>query len=273
MDDLEAVVRQEVERRMAEAGADDVLRPELELGDVDFLQASPGELIRLREAVQPLARRLAVRLVRRRALRASPRVDMRKTLRRSLGTGGVPVDLCFRRPHLVKPEVVVLADVSGSVAEFARFFLLLLHALHQELPRVRSFCFVDDIDEVTRLVDSSPAALEVRHLLQTTRVVGESGHSDYGAVLSRFSDRFSGALGPRTTVLIAGDGRTNDRDPKVDVLEAIGRNVRRLYWLNPEPRSLWDSRDSVIGRYAPACDAVVEVRNVNQLMDFVASLA
>ena len=168
---------------------------------------------------------------------------------------------------------MVLADLSGSVAEFARFFLLLMHALHDELPRVRSFCFVDDVDEVTGLLESLPSGLEVRHLLRTTRIVGDSGHSDYGAVLRRFDEQYGEALGPRTTLLITGDGRTNGRDPRPDLLEGMARTVRRVYWLNPEPRGQWDTRDSVISGYAGACTEVVEARNVGQLTDFVASLA
>lgn len=270
---IEQSVAQEVARRLA--GDDDLgwSPGGTDLAEIEFLRASPAELSRLQEAVRPLARRLAARLARRRQTCVGHRIDMRRTIRGSLCTGGVPIDLRFQRPRARRPDLVVLADLSGSVAEFARFFLLLMHALHDELPRVRSFCFVDDVDEVTGLLESLPSGLEVRHLLQATRVVGASGHSDYGAVFTRFSERFAAALGPGTTLLITGDGRSNGRDPRHDLLERMAGTVRRLYWLNPEPRPLWDTRDSVISGYAAACTAVVEVRNVAQLTEFVASLA
>jgi uncharacterized protein with von Willebrand factor type A (vWA) domain len=270
---LEQSVASEVGRRLGAADDGEVPVAAAELSDIEFLRASPAELVRLQQAVRPLARLLAARLARRRQSQAGSRIDMRRTIRRSLCTGGVPVDLCYQRPRSRRPELVVLADLSGSVAEFARFFLLLMHALHDELPRVRSFCFVDEVDEVTGLLESLPSGLEVRHLLRTTRIVGDSGHSDYGAVLRRFDERYGEALGPRTTLLITGDGRTNGRDPRPDLLEGMARTVRRVYWLNPERRGQWDTRDSVISGYAGACTQVVEARNVGQLTDFVASLA
>jgi len=271
--ELERSVAVEVARRLGDT--DDAGAPWAapDLADIEFLGASAADLARLQDAVRPLARLLAARLARRRQRATGGRLDMRRTLRRSLSTGGVPVDLHHHRAKARRPEVVVLADLSGSVAEFARFFLLLMHALHDELPRVRSFCFVDDVDEVTALLESLPSGLEIRHLLQTTRIVGESGHSDYGAVLAAFADRYGDALSPRTTLLIAGDARANGRDPHPEVLETMARSVRRLYWLNPEPRRLWDTRDSVMSGYADPCTDVVEVRNVGQLTSFVASLA
>ena len=271
--EFERSVAVEVARRLGDTDDPAVAWAAPDLADIEFLGASAADLARLQDAVRPLARLLAARLARRRQRCAAGRLDMRRTLRRSLSTGGVPVDLHHHRAKARRPEVVVLADLSGSVAEFARFFLLLMHALHDELPRVRSFCFVDDVDEVTGLLESLPSGLEVRHLLHTTKIVGESGHSDYGAALAAFSDRYGDALSPRTTLLVTGDARANGRDPQPEVLETMARSVRRLYWLNPEPRRLWDTRDSVMSDYADPCNEVVEVRTVGQLTSFVASLA
>jgi uncharacterized protein len=269
---LEEMVVTETRRRLRPLSDQLDLEPVDGVDDLDFVDASAADLARLREALRPLARRVGARLARQRQRRSSARLDMRRTLRRSLASGGAPIDLVFERRKPVRPQLVVLADVSGSVAEFARFFLVLLHALHAELAHVRSFCFVDGVDEVTHLLATLPDRLEIRHLLLNTRVVDGSGHSDYGAVFQRFTERHSDVLSPRTTLLVAGDARSNGRDPGTGTLDAIRQQVRRLYWLNPEPRQLWDSRDSAMSAYAAHCDAAVEVRNARQLGEFVLSL-
>jgi uncharacterized protein with von Willebrand factor type A (vWA) domain len=219
----------------------------------------------MREAVRPLARRLAARLAKRRRSEGRGRLDVRRTIRRGLSYGGVPVDIALRRPKTHRSDLVVLCDVSGSVAEFARFLLTLLHAVHQELPRIRSFAFVDGVDEVTRFLEDSPGVLDVHHLLGRTAVVADFGHSDYGAVLDRFLGRFDDALLPTTTVVIAGDARNNYRDANAAALRTLRSSVRRLYWFNPEPAAQWNTTDSVMAQYAPACDTVFEVRNLRQL--------
>jgi uncharacterized protein with von Willebrand factor type A (vWA) domain len=232
---------------------------------VAFVEASRRELAAMRDAVRPLARRLAARMAKRRRSAHHGRLDVRRTLRRGLSYGGVPVDLALRSPKAHRPDLVVLCDVSGSVAEFARFLLTLLHAVHQELPRIRSFAFVDGVDEVTGLLKESPGVLDAHHLLAATDVVGESGHSDYGAVLDRFLERFGDALLPTTTVVVAGDARTNFRDANAEALRALRSRVRKLYWFNPEPEADWDTTDSVMSEYAACCDATFEVGNLRQL--------
>src|SRR5437667_67821 len=205
--------------------------------DLDFLGASPTELREMRNAIRPLARKLAARVAHRRRLRRHGRLDARRTIRRSLSAGGVPLEPAFRYPRVSKPDLYLLCDVSGSVAEFAQFTLSLLYAMSDEFPRIRSFAFVDGIDEVTALLEESAHRLDVRHLLARASVVRADGHSDYGSVFGTFWDVYGrGALGPRTTVLVTGDARNNYRRPGLDALRAIKERARRVYWLNPERR-------------------------------------
>ena len=258
----------EVRRRLAEEVGDGRLAGRdlrADAADLAFVEASRTELAAMRDAVRPLARRLAARMAKRRRSAHHGRLDVRRTVRRCLSYGGVPMDLALRRPKAHRPDLVVLCDVSGSVAEFARFLLTLLHAVHQELPRIRSFAFVDGVDEVTGLLEESPGVLNAHHLLARTEVVGEYGHSDYGAVLDRFLERFGDALLPTTTLVVAGDARTNYRDPNAAALAALRSRVRKLYWFNPEPEAEWDSTDSVMSEYAVSCDATFEVGNLRQL--------
>lgn len=237
--------------------------------DVDFLGASPRQLTAMRETIRPLARALATKMARRRRRRDRGRLDVRRTVRRSLSNGGVPLDPVFRRPKVARPDLYLLCDVSGSVAEFASFTLTLLQAMSGEFSRMRSFAFVDGIDEVTDHLKDVASFLEVRHVLYRSDVVRESGHSDYGLVLERFWDRIGPSIDSRSTVIITGDARSNYHDPGTEALRSIHARARKVYLLNPEPVADWDTHDSIVGLYAPLVDGVFEVRNLRQLADAV----
>jgi len=240
--------------------------------DIEFLRAGASDLERMRQLVRPLARQMAARARHRRRPAASGRLDVRRTMRLALGTGGVAINPVWRRPVARRPELVVMCDVSGSVAEFAKFTLSLLQALHQELPGSRSFVFVDAPAEVSDLVRHSPGVIDPRLFLSRPGAIADGGHSDYGAVLQRLIDDHFGSLGPRTTMIFCGDGRTNGHPSRPELLRALRRRVRRLYWLNPEPRQSWGTGDSVIAEYRPHCDDMAEVRNLRQLSDWVQTM-
>jgi hypothetical protein len=240
--------------------------------DADFLSASPAELAAMRAAVQPLARRLAATARRRRRPNRSGKLDVRRTMRRAVATGGVPVDPAWRRRRRPRPRLFVLCDVSGSVAEFAKFSLSLLHALHAELPRLRSFVFADGVAEVTDLVESSPGVIDTRLLLARPGVVRGDGHSDYGAVLRQFTDEQASGLSRDCVLIICGDARGNYRPERAELLRALHGRVRAVHWLNPEPATDWDTADSRIGAYRPYCASVTEVRTLRQLSDWVDKL-
>jgi uncharacterized protein with von Willebrand factor type A (vWA) domain len=164
---------------------------------------------------------------------------------------------------------MLLCDVSGSVAEFAKFTLSMVHALHAELPRLRSFVFADGLAEVTELLESSPGVIDTRLLLSRPGVVRGDGHSDYGAVLRHLLDEHGSAVSRDSVVIICGDARANYRPARADLLRAVHGQARQVHWLNPEPRASWDSTDSRIGEYRPECDTVTEVRNLRQLSAWV----
>ena len=270
-----AAVEAEVRRRTAaERGRDKVARNAVRpLADqVDFLRAQAADLAELRRTVAPLARRLAVRLSARRRLGREGRLDFRRTVRASLGTGGVPVVTHHRPRKVHKPELVVLCDVSGSVAGFSHFTLMLTQALREHFSGVRAFAFVDSTDEVTRFFrPGADVADAVARIGREADVVGFDGHSDYGTAFEVFADRWASAVGPKTSLLVLGDGRTNYRPPGLPVLADLVRRSRSAHWLNPEPRRLWGSGDSAADRYGEVVD-MVECRNAAQLADFVTTL-
>jgi uncharacterized protein len=272
---LRAYVEAEVRRRVAEErDRDQVARTSLPpLADqVDFLRAQRDELAAMRRTVHPLARRLASRLAARRRLGREGRLDIRRTVRASLGTGGVPVVTRHRPRRVHKPELVVLCDVSGSVAGFAHFTLMLTAALREQFSRVRAFAFIDTCDEVTRLFGpGADLADSVRRLSREADLVWYDGHSDYGHALRVFVDKWPDAVGPKTSFLLLGDARTNYRDPGLPLLKGLVDRSRHAYWLNPEPRREWGSGDSAALRYGEVIQ-MVECRNVAQLTEFVGTL-
>jgi len=239
--------------------------------DRPLLLAGADELAAMRLAMRPLARRLATRLGNRRR-RSTSGLDMRRTIRASMGTGGVPVQPVLRRKRPTKPDLVVLCDVSGSTAEFAPFTLMLLHAVHQEFRRVRSFVFVDGIVEITDILDSSPGVLDPRQLLGRKGLVIHDGRSDYQRVLSTFLQTWGESVTAKTTVIIAGDTRSHRRDPATAELAELEHRGRRLYWLNPEPRHEWDTLDSCATEYGNHCTDFFEVSTIRQLMAAVTQI-
>jgi uncharacterized protein len=268
IEEFRRLLAEQVRHRLsATVGAEQAaeLYRERRLEDVDFLGANAGQLRELRQAVRPLARKLVARAAQKRRLKRRGRLDVRRTVRRSLSSGGVPVDPAFRAVRASKPDLYVLADVSGSVIEFAKFTLSLLHAMNEEFAKMRSFAFVDGIDEVTGILDEGGHRMDLRGAFARARVVAADGHSDYGRVFEGFAERYGADVDARSTLIVMGDARNNYRAPGVETLQGLRERARRLYWLNPEPRADWDTTDSLMGVYAPFCDRVFEVRNLRQL--------
>jgi uncharacterized protein len=282
-DEFEARLRtfqQEVEaeirrRAAAQRGIDQVAdrmtRPPVE--DLDFFHLSAEDQAQLRAQIQPLARKLATRVAVKRRHGKDGRLDVRRTVRQSLSTGGIPFEPAFkpRRPH--KPELFVICDVSGSVASFARFTLMLVHALQEQFSKVRSFAFIDTLDEVTALFDANDAGDAMKRMMSEADLVWLDGHSDYGHSFERFHAEHAADLTPRSVVLILGDARNNYRQANAWVLQDLQRRSRHVYWLNPEPIQFWDTGDSIATNYGRYVADMVEVRNLRQLARFVERIA
>ena len=225
IDKLRKEIEDEIRRRLvadrgSEALAKSLRKPLPE--DIDFMHATRDELVALRRALQPLTRKLAVRLARKRRHGRKGPLDFRSTMRHSLSTGGVPVDPQFRYPRPSKPEIMVIADISGSVATFARFTLHLVHAISTQFSKVRSFVFIDGIDEVTRFFEGADDPAEAVHRINTEAdVVWVDGHSDYGHALTVFWERWGEEITPKSSVLLLGDARNNYHASQAWVVKEI----------------------------------------------------
>ncbi|MEA3529024.1 VWA domain-containing protein [Nocardia sp. CDC186] len=239
---------------------------------IDFLGAREQDLAEMRRLVHPLARKLATRLAVRRRKAVRGQIDLRRTLRRSMSTGGVPIDPVLRARKHGRPDLVVLADISGSVTGFAEFTLHLIQALQDQFSKVRSFGFVDTCDEITHFFTPGepPTPGTAARIIRSTKVA-RFGSSNYGEAFQGFLDNYADALGPRTSVLILGDGRTNRTDPNLAAVQTIADRAKHTYWLNPEPSRSWSTGDSAAYVYAE-CVTMHECRNVKQLTEVVARL-
>jgi uncharacterized protein with von Willebrand factor type A (vWA) domain len=273
---FEKEVEAEIRRRLvADRGADAVAKtlrkplPE----DVDFLTASSDQVARLREILTPMTRKLASKLAEKRRHRRKGALDFRHTVRKSMSTGGIPLEPVYKKPRPSKPELFILADISGSVSTFAAFTLQLTYALRSEFSKVRSFVFVDGVDEVTSIfAESDNIAEATRRINAEGRGVWLDGRSDYGNALDTFWERHGLEIKGRTTVLLLGDARTNYHASRANVVKNIAHRAGNVFWLNPEPHPAWDTGDSVMAEYTKYCDGVFECRNIRQLRSFIEQL-
>jgi len=276
VDKLRKEIEAEIRRRLVadrgtEAMAKTLRKPLPE--DIDFMHATREELTALRRALQPLTRKLAVRLARKRRHGRKGPLDFRNTVRHSLSYGGVPAEPKFRYPRPSKPEIMVIADISGSVAAFARFTLQLVYAISGQFSKVRSFVFIDGIDEVTRFFEGVEDITDAVHRVNTEAdVIWVDGHSDYGHAFEVFWEKWGREITTKTTVILLGDARNNYHASQAWVVQEMRKRARHVYWLNPEPKSYWDTGDSIVSEYATFCDGAFECRNLKQLERFVEHL-
>jgi uncharacterized protein len=259
---------------VADRGADAVaktLRQPL-TADLEISTASREQLREIQRAMVPVQHKLATTVMRKRRHHADL-IDVRATLRASMATGAVPMRIMHRKPRPTKPQLYVLADMSGSVATFAAFTVTLISAMSQLFSRLRSFAFIRDAAEVTDVFrdvrDPGHAMAAIRDFVRG----GELGdHTDYGRALRQFHGAVGAELERRSTVLIFGDARGNYLPAEETTLARIARRAGSVYWLNPEPPARWNTGDSVMRAYEPYCTAAVTCRTLSDLRRFIERL-
>jgi uncharacterized protein with von Willebrand factor type A (vWA) domain len=271
---FERHLRRELERQLIERTQ--ALPPAKPLREFDrSLPTNPTQdLSQVHRVVAQMKRRLASHGREHRGRRRSWQVDVRRTMRASLQTGGVPLDLKYRPRRPRRPELYVLCDVSTSVTSASVFFLSVLHALHDQFRKLRSFVFVERISEVTDVFERERSFEAVSRKIATDAGVADvSGYTDYGRVWLEFIENVVDDLDPRSTVIVLGDARTNGREPHAQVFAQVAERAGRTFWINPEPRLYWNYGDSVMSAYEPFCDGVFECWTTKQLETFVNAIA
>jgi uncharacterized protein len=266
------LVEADARRRLAEEKgprhvAEVVVRPAIDR--LDFTAARRSDLEEMRREIYPLARRLAVRLTKEQHARRRGPLDFRRTVRASLATGGVPLETHHRpkRPH--RTELVVLCDVSGSVASFAQFTLLLVYALRDQFQKVRAFTFVDQAHEVSHHFTPGGDVVEVMEKLAASAThAARWGRTNYGRAFTTFAEEHADAVGPKASLLVLGDARSNYSDLALDTLRGLAGQARHAWWLNPEHTRHWGTGDSAARAYGEIVP-MVQCRNLTQLGEFV----
>ncbi|MBW4093458.1 MAG: VWA domain-containing protein [Proteobacteria bacterium] len=250
---LRGQVRDFVERNLLlfARGDTEAFREEL-LKSTRLSNLDRRDYARMQVLVRAIAKKLAARYARPRRRQLRGQLDIRRTMRRNMGWGGIPFITAWKEKRIDKPRVIVLCDVSGSVAAMAQFLLMFLYALNEALADIRSFAFAGSLIEVSAILEGAPIEAAIAEIL---RIIG-FGSSNYGNALADFEDGWMGIVDRKTTVLVLGDARGNRTDPRVDVLARIASRAKRVIWLNPEYRSAWGTGDSDMFRYAPHCQMV-----------------
>ncbi|MFN8471271.1 MAG: VWA domain-containing protein [Anaerolineae bacterium] len=275
----EARQQQLEEQRRQEEGGEGGEGPNLQgvpptgqaLAKKDFSQFTPEEMRAMQQQVQQLAKKLSQDLSRRRQEGGRKRLDFSRTMRASMSTNGVPMELWFKQPKRNRLRLAVLCDVSSSVRNASRFMLQLLYSLQEQRGRVRSFVFISDLSEVTTYFQTHSLD-EAVQMATSEADIRYWAHSDFGRAFRIFLDRYPDAVTTRTTVIILGDGRSNFYDPQLEALQTIHRQAKRVLWLNPESRWGWGSGDSIVDLYTTECDVMEECRNLEQLTNIMKML-
>lgn len=263
--DLHQMMREIIEQEQRKQGVELSERNRwVSLSDKSFSYYTEEDIRRMNEAVAHLAQRLKNRLAVRRRKAAKGRFDVKETLRKNLQFGGVPFRIELDRRKKTKPQVIVLCDISDSVLNASRFMLQFVYSVQDLYSKVRSFVFVSDVGEVTRLFEDHDIQQAIETALRGD-VIDVYSHSNFGRAFELFYKDFFSVVTTKTTVVIIGDGRNNYNRPSEWVLREIQQKAKRLVWLNPENRMTWGVGDSEMPRYLPYCDIAEECRNINQL--------
>jgi uncharacterized protein with von Willebrand factor type A (vWA) domain len=202
--------------------------------------------------VQKIARRLNKKYRRRALVHQRGKLDVRATLRRNMAFDATPFIPQWRKKHKDRPQVFVIADISGSVAASSGMLLSFMASLAEILPKVRSFVFSSSMGEVTDLYKQ----LDIKDATEQANKRWGSGVTDYGKSLINFSELTQGQIRRNSTIIILGDARNNNGDPAMGVFKDIARSCHNVYWLNPERKNIWDTGDSIMSDYGKHCHSI-----------------
>jgi len=262
LDGLREAVRDTVSQGLALYAREEAesLRNEI-LRNAPLAHIEPRQVEQMRTLIRQIARRLRERYSKPRKRQRRGHLDVRRTLRRNAAWGSIPFLTAWKRKHRDRPKIVALCDVSGSVARVSDFFLLLIHSLHEVVDDVRSFAFSSHLMEVSDILESESPEIAMQEIMSRVGF----GSSDYGNSLVDFEKEWMSTLSPQTTVIVLGDARSNNLDPRADILRRISERSKRLVWLNPEGRMTWGFGDSEMPRYATFCSVVRQCATAQQL--------
>ncbi len=270
MENMRRAVKNFVERELQTRNHDymEKFRKEM-LQEKSFYHLTEEEIARMREVVSRLAQRIKnVLSIRKKRIKRG-KLDLHQTLRRNMARGGIPFEVIYKHRRKDRPKLVILCDVSSSVANVSRFMLQFMYELQEAFTKIRSYVFVSELGEVTSVFKGSDVNSAIEKALDGGDVVNVYTRSNFGHAFHDFWKDHLSSIDNRTTVLVLGDARNNYNDPKAWCLRDLHSKAKNVVWLNPESPSAWGFGDSVMDRYMPHCDVVEECRNLRQLSRIV----
>ncbi|MCP4005833.1 MAG: VWA domain-containing protein [bacterium] len=272
-DAMRKAVRQYAERELDKQNHDYLERFRREsLEEKSFYNLTEEDLRRLREVVNRLAQKMKSIITMRRKRQKRGKFDLKTTMRKNMAHGGVPFELVFRQRKKEKPKLVVLCDVSSSVANVSRFFLQFIWGLQDAFTKIRSFVFVAELGEVTPLFKDHDIYEAIDMALDGGDVINPYTRSNFGMAFHVFWRDFLASVDSRTTVVVIGDARNNYNDPRAWCLRDVHNKAKNVLWINPESPGAWGFGDSVMDKYLPYTDVAEECRNLKQLSRLVDKL-
>lgn len=265
--DLERYLRQSIERLVGEEkgpeGIKDILNEE-SLRKKDFHALNEAQVKEMEKRVERLAKKLASRYSYRLKPAKTGKIDMRRVMQQFSRSGRLPGKFLFQDKFLDQPQVIVLCDISGSVAIYSSFLLQLIYAMAKRFRDIKTFLFVDEVAEVTPDLQQHSLRDAIYQILKNTRC-SRIGISNFGQVFELFKHKYAQVLNPKTSLIILGDAKNNWYPPHEEELQVLSQKVKQVIWLNPQPEKEWDKDDSVMSKYASYCSEVLECRNLEQL--------
>jgi uncharacterized protein with von Willebrand factor type A (vWA) domain len=231
-----------------------------------FEALTDAERQQLRLEVRRIITQLRSRAALRRRRGNKGKFDAKGTVRSNLRYGGVPIELKFKQNKL-KPNIVLILDVSQSMRNIVEFMLRFMYELHDQISKMHIYLFYTDLSEietdVLRLIGDGKEDAAFERIREAHPYIPYG--TDLGNGLETLYERHMRHITGRTTVMIVGDGRNNFNASRSDLVKDLGQRAKQLIWLNPESEGQWSHGDSDMLSYQPYCDDVWVVRNLAQL--------
>ncbi|SFG02018.1 hypothetical protein SAMN05660649_00504 [Desulfotomaculum arcticum] len=255
--------------------SDNNLKPPvlIRLWQIDIAAANSDQLHEISKIIVNLGLKLAIKKGYSKKTAATGSVDIRRTVKKAIASGGIPLTIKKEKRAPSRPEIVVLCDLSGSVAPYSQFFLQILIGMQHRFKSIHSFAFVDRIEEITDIITSTRQQPEIsaQNLVRGLKI-SATGFSNYGKVWEQFNHKFLPVISHQTSLIILGDARNNWQPDGVGYFRNIVEQCRRVIWLNPLAKNKWNTDDCILDTYAAYCNFVFQCGNAAQLTDAIKNI-
>ncbi len=242
---------------------------EKELWNIPLSFLSKKDIATINDIVRRMALQFRDDVRRRQYGIATKDVSIRQTFRLNAGRDTL-IQLGYSKIKKLESPLVVLCDISGSMRNYARFFMQFISVVKDTFKKLRVFVFVSGIEDVTRLVHTKPGDELIDRIFADYRAA--RSYTDYGNVFRQFTAQYLGTITSKTRLLVIGDGRTNYQYPGDEELELLKKRVKDIIWFTPDEQFSWYTGDSEMNLYSRYTDELFVVRTLSELKTALQSL-